>query len=476
MTEYSDAVKIIDELHISPPPASVPTTPIPLSFFDIPWFTIHPIQRVFFYDLPIPTSEFRESIIPNLTSSLSIALRYFYPFAGRFISVPWPNKPYIIYSDGDSVPFTVAESTALDFDQVTSDQPNDVRLLHPLLPKLPKPVSKDDGTTTSNILSVKVTLFPNSGICIGIEFLHVAADGMAANHFFKSWAEISRSWAEISRSGCKDLSWIENNPPYLDRGLIKDPKNLESIFLEHLWKSASPWDENSVHDKLINKVRATFVINAEDIFRLKKSVKASSFKKVKASSFVVASALVWINLAKSLVDDDDDKIFSYVCPVDARGRMEPKVPATYFGNCLGGVDVSLKRRDLAGDGGFVIAAEEIAAKISAKIAAMEREGPLKDATNWFKGSRSERVKKFGKMVLVAGSPKLQVYETDFGWGRPRKSEPVHIDFSGAVYFSDPRDVERGGIEFGLALKKEEMDVFIAGFEQQLKQLREVDQP
>ncbi|CAN1123956.1 Coumaroyl-CoA:anthocyanidin 3-O-glucoside-6''-O-coumaroyltransferase 1 [Linum perenne] len=461
MTQYADAVKTIDELHISPPPGSVPTTSIPLSFFDIPWFSCHPIQRVFFYDLPFSTHQFRESVIPNLTSSLSIALRYFYPFAARLISIPWPNKPYILYSDGDSVPFTVSESTALDFDQVTSDHPNDVRLLHPLLPKLPKPVAKEDETTASNLLSVKVTLFPNSGICIGIEFFHVAADGIAVNHFFKSWAE-------ISRSGCKDLSWIENNPPYLDRGLIKDPKNLESIFLEHLWKSASPWDENSVHDKLINKVRATFVINAEDIFRLK--------KKVKASSFVVASALVWINLAKSLVDDDDDKIFSYVCPVDARGRMEPKVPATYFGNCLGGVDVSLKRRDLAGDGGFVIAAEEIAAKISAKIAAMEREGPLKDATNWFKGSRSERVKKFGKMVLVAGSPKLQVYETDFGWGRPRKSEPVHIDFSGAVYFSDPRDVERGGIEFGLALKKEEMDVFIAGFEQQLKQLREVDQP
>ncbi|CAN1231967.1 Coumaroyl-CoA:anthocyanidin 3-O-glucoside-6''-O-coumaroyltransferase 1 [Linum perenne] len=458
---------------------SVPATSIPLTFLDILWITSHPIQRVFFYDLPVSISQFRESVIPNLTSSLSIALRYFYPFAARFISIPWPNKPYILYSDGDYVPFTVAESTALDFDQVTSDQPNDVRLLHPLLPKLPKPlpkpVSKDDGTTTSNILSVKVTLFPNSGICIGIEFLHVAADGMAANHFFKSWAE-------ISRSGCKDMSsWIENNPPYLDRGLIKDPQNLESIFLEKIWKSPVPWDENSVHEKLIDKVRATFLIDGEDISILKKTINAEDIfrlkKSVKASSFVVASALVWINLAKSqvdddddaksLVDDDDDKIFSYVCPVDARGRMEPKVPATYFGNCLGGVDVSLKRRDLAGDGGFVIAAEEIAAKISAKIAAMEREGPLKDATNWFKGSRSERVKK---------SPKLQVYETDFGWGRPRKSEPVHIDFSGAVYFSDPRDVERGGIEFGLALKKEEMDVFIAGFEQQLKQLREVDQP
>ncbi|CAN1844040.1 Coumaroyl-CoA:anthocyanidin 3-O-glucoside-6''-O-coumaroyltransferase 1 [Linum perenne] len=472
MTQYADAVKTIDELHISPPPGSVPTTSIPLSFFDIPWFSCHPIQRVFFYDLPFSTHQFRESVIPNLTSSLSIALRYFYPFAARLISIPWPNKPYILYSDGDSVPFTVSESTALDFDQVTSDHPNDVRLLHLLLPKLPKPLAKEDETTASNLLSVKVTLFPNSGICIGIEFLHVAADGMAVNHFFKSWAE-------ISRSGCKDLNnWIENNLPYLDRGLIKDPKNLKSIFSEKFLKSPVLLDENSFHDNLIDKVRATFVIDGEDISMLKKIVKAEDIsrlkKTVKASSFVVASALVWINLTKSQADElqpagDDDEIYTFFFLADCRGRIEPKVPTTYFGNCLVGVNVLLKRRDLVGDGGFAIAAE----KIAAAIEEMGREGPLRDAEHWFKdyGKEAERLE---KSVTIAGSPKLRVYETDFGWGRPRKSEPVHIDFSGSIYFSDAKDVERGGIEFGLALKKEEMDVFIVGFEQQLKKLREID--
>lgn len=33
-----------------------------------------------------------------------------------------------------------------------------------------------------------------------------------------------------------------------------------------------------------------------------------------------------------------------------------------------------------------------------------------------------RAVKPGKAVLVvAGSPKLEVYETDFGWGKPKKS-------------------------------------------------------
>ncbi|CAN0914782.1 Coumaroyl-CoA:anthocyanidin 3-O-glucoside-6''-O-coumaroyltransferase 1 [Linum grandiflorum] len=452
MAQFSSAVKTIEELQISPPLGTVTATSTPLNFLDIPWFVCHPTQRVFFYNIPaVSNHHFRESIIPNLTSSLSIALRYFYPFAARFISLPWPNYPYILYSDGDSVPFTVAESTALDFSQVTSDQPTDVRLLHPLLPKLLPPVTNSDGATVSNLLSVKVTLFPNSGICIGIEFRHVAADGVAFNHFLKSWAS-------ISKSGCKDLSWVEKNLPVLDRGLIKDPKNYRKLFLDQIWKFAAPWDENSVHDKLLDKVRATFVIGGEDISRLK--------KLANGSAFVVASAFVWTNLTKSLAEeeDDDDKIDSYVFPADCRGRIEPKVPTTYFGNCLGGVLVSLRRRDLVGDGGFAAAAVEIAAKIEE----MEREGALKDAENWF--TKYDKNLKRGRTVSVAGSPKLRVYETDFGWGRPRKSEPVHVDFSGSIYFSDVRDVERGGIEFGLALGRAEMDSFVGVFESRLNQL------
>ncbi|CAN0914790.1 Coumaroyl-CoA:anthocyanidin 3-O-glucoside-6''-O-coumaroyltransferase 1 [Linum grandiflorum] len=229
------------------------------------------------------------------------------------------------------------------------------------------------------------------------------------------------------------------------------------MFLDKLCKLADPQDENSVQDKLLDKVRATFVIGGEDISRLK--------KLTNASTFVVASAFVWTNLTKSLAEDDDDKIDNYMFLADCRGRMEPKVPATYFGNCLGGVLVSLRRRDLVGDGGFAAAAAEIAAKIEE----IERGGAFKYAEHWF--TKSPTNLKCGRTVSVASSPKLRVYETDFGWGRPRKSEPVHIDSSGSVYFSDVRDVERGGIEFGLALGRAEMDSFVGVFESRLNQLR-----
>ncbi|CAN1844039.1 Coumaroyl-CoA:anthocyanidin 3-O-glucoside-6''-O-coumaroyltransferase 1 [Linum perenne] len=462
MPYYSAAVKTVDHFQISPPPGSVPATTIPLTVFDVPWLLCHQVQRVFFYNHPISTLQFQNSVIPKLTSSLSAALRYFYPFAGRLISAPRPIKPYILYSDGDSVSFTVAESTTLDFNQAASDSPNDVELLHPLLPKLPPPESKPDGTTVSNLLALKVTLFPGSGFCIGFEFRHVAADGIAFNHFVKSWAAISKSGGAVDN--------IESSAPCHDKELIKENRVLEDAFLDSFWSFKSPWDEESIRRGFAGKVRATFSISADRISRMKAEDISMLKKIVKASSFVVVSAFLWINLAKLQADDvDDDKIYTYYFFADCRGRIEPKVPATYFGNCLIGVEVSLRRKDLVGDGGFGIATEEIAAKIEEME--MEREGPLKDAENWFTDLEAERLE---KSVTIAGSPKLRVYETDFGWGRPRKSEPVHIDFSGSIYFSDAKDVERGGIEFGLALKKEEMDVFIVGFEQQLKKLREID--
>ncbi|CAN1844035.1 Coumaroyl-CoA:anthocyanidin 3-O-glucoside-6''-O-coumaroyltransferase 1 [Linum perenne] len=469
MPYYSAAVKTVDHFQISPPPGSVPATTIPLTVFDVPWLLCHQVQRVFFYNHPISTLQFQNSVIPKLTSSLSAALRYFYPFAGRLISAPRPIKPYILYSDGDSVSFTVAESTTLDFNQAASDSPNDVELLHPLLPKLPPPESKPDGTTVSNLLALKVTLFPGSGFCIGFEFRHVAADGIAFNHFVKSWAAISKSGGAVDN--------IESSAPCHDKELIKENRVLEDAFLDSFWSFKSPWDEESIRRGFAGKVRATFSISADRISRMKAFVTDKGNKIVKASSFVVVSAFLWINLAKLQADDvDDDKIYTYYFFADCRGRIEPKVPATYFGNCLIGVEVSLRRKDLVGDGGFGIATEEIAAKIEE----MEREGPLRDAEHFFKDNEENwftdlgKIFTLGKAVSVAGSPKFRAYETDFGWGRPRKYGPVHIDFSGSVYFSDPRDVERGGIEFGIALKKEEMDVFIAGFEQQLKQLREVD--
>ncbi|CAN1844018.1 Coumaroyl-CoA:anthocyanidin 3-O-glucoside-6''-O-coumaroyltransferase 1 [Linum perenne] len=441
-------VETLEEFKISPPPASVPAISLPLTFFDLQFLITCPAQRVFFYDSCncSSPSQFRQTLIPNLADSLSLTLRHFFPLASRLISPPRPSKPHILFSgdDGyDSVLYTVAQTETLDFHQLTSFGPNDAVLLHPLLPKLPPPDLKPDGTTVSPLLAVKVTFFPKSGgICIGFEFHHVAADGMAFNHFVKSWAA-------ISKSGAEEL----DSPPCHDRSLIKGRKGLEDMFLENFWN----FSPNSIQtDQLYaDKVRATFAIDSEEISRLKSLVS----KESPPSKFAVTSGFVWSNIIKSLEPVDGETICSYLILADCRGRIDPPLPPTYFGNCLGGVHVSMKRKELVGDGGFVAATEAIAAEIKE----MEAAGALRDAEKWL--SVFEAGNELGKVVIVAGSPKLRVYETDFGWGRPVKSEPVHVDVSTGIYYlSDRRDEENGGLEFGLALSKAQMDGFVSGFE------------
>ena len=52
---------------------------LPLTFFDVPWIFTGPVERVFFYPYPHPPERFRAALLPRLVSSLSAALRAFYP-------------------------------------------------------------------------------------------------------------------------------------------------------------------------------------------------------------------------------------------------------------------------------------------------------------------------------------------------------------------------------------------------------------
>ncbi|XXG87569.1 hypothetical protein AAC387_Pa11g2224 [Persea americana] len=116
-------------------------------------------------------------------------------------------------------------------------------------------------------------------------------------------------------------------------------------------------------------------------------------------------------------------------------------------------------RDLEGKDGLATASEAIGRAVEGL-----REGVLKGAENWipyFASIANEHI------VSVAGSPRFRVYDTDFGWGRPSKTEVVSIDGTGAVYIGDSRDDE-GGIEFGLVLPTSEMSVFSSLFEEGLK--------
>ncbi|KAL3721834.1 hypothetical protein ACJRO7_034213 [Eucalyptus globulus] len=457
-------VKILHRYNVSPPANSVPATALPLTFFDIPFFHCCPMQRLFFYDFPQSPLSFAQTTLPLLVRSLSLCLRHFFPFAANLIlPLAPPEKPHILYTDGDLLSLIVADSAA-DFADLVSDEVHDATLIHPLVPQLPPP-RESDGALMWPLMAIQVTLFPNKGICIGVQFLHVAADGRSFAHFMKSWASIYRSGGDPNCIESDDLR------PFHNRGVIKDPNELELIFLNDWWScvgtSPSPRPSLSTSPLAVgDKVRATFVFKKAHIDGLKGQI-SSQLKNdttnlesdsIHLSTFAVACAFVWVCIIRSKDKDcqchnqsssesDRDELRYFVFLADCRDRLEYSIPSTYFGNCLSACFLSEKRSTLLGKSGLPLATRAIARRVEE----IRTGGALRGLEGWMRGFN---IADSTDLVTVAGSPTHKVYDTNFGWGRLRKNHTS-------------RDGD-GGVEVGLALTRVCMEKFISLFEEGLK--------
>ncbi|KAF2319450.1 hypothetical protein GH714_015932 [Hevea brasiliensis] len=421
----SSSFKVLEHCKVSPPPNSAPPTTLPLTFLDIPWLFFSPSQPLFFYEYHHSTSHFLSSILPNLKHSLSLALKHFLPFLGNLVlySYDCNYKPKIVYSAGDSVSFSVAESSG-DFRNFTSNHARDVHEFYPLVPELATSCVATGKEGFIPLLAVRVTIFPHMGICIGFSFHHVAADGRTFNNFIMEWAS-------LSANSC----FLINSFPSFDRSVIKDPYGLEEIFLKELWKRKSSREMvigTETHVDLSNMVRATFVVSSLDMERIKKRIISKCKEKgqplpIHLSPYVLACSFIWVCLVK--VQNQIDQLENYYSEEDpnyfgfiAGGltRLDYPVSATYFGNCVGFGRSTAIRGELKGEDGIIVAANVIGNKIKK----LDKE-ILCGAERWI----LDWEVLFGSEVhiMVSGSPKLNLYETDFGWGRPKKIEDISID-------------------------------------------------
>lgn len=351
----SEHMKIIERTQISPPLGSVPTTDLRLTFFDYPWLFCPPIQRLFFFQLPHP---FTQTTLATLKSSLSLTLRFFFPLAAKLSIPPQPPlKPHIIYTQGDSILLTVAESSA-DFHRITSHHPLPCEELYDFMPELPPAQEIGDGTRIVSVLAVQVTLFPDSGICIAITFNHVIGDGRSMNDFVKSWASVFRG----------DLGFLERSPPFCDKNVIREDEDseVEEILLKESWdwglKPVSNWTEQDFS----GKVRVRLVMDEVTIKKLKHWFAGlhSNIGDLQISGFAAISAVVWRCLIKSQEKRSEKKEVCHLAFVaDCRSRPEFKIPEKYFGNCLAVSIVSIKRSDLVGEIGLGVAGRAIAEEV-----------------------------------------------------------------------------------------------------------------
>eukprot|EP00262_Sarcandra_glabra_P002312 TRINITY_DN1258_c0_g1_i3.p1 TRINITY_DN1258_c0_g1~~TRINITY_DN1258_c0_g1_i3.p1 ORF type:complete len:451 (+),score=0.84 TRINITY_DN1258_c0_g1_i3:177-1529(+) len=441
-----NTVNVVETSRVAPPPNSVTHSSLPLTSFDILMLRTSATQRLFFYELTHPKTYFIRTILPILKRSLALTLQLFYPLAGNLTYLPETQKYEIRYTEGDSVELKVAESDA-DFNQIVQNNPRDATVLHPLLPELP-PVSDLSPTP---VLAVQVTVFPASGVSIGVSAHHAAVDGRSFMHFMKSWAAVSCSG---------DASSVEPLPLY-DRTTIKQTKEFEIIFATDSEKSEADSDLGGSFDaeskRRVESVRATFVLKRSDIERLRRLVSARQHaEKFRYSTFALTCAYVWVCLAKARHDvGEEDEYFAF--PADCRARLDPSLPETYFGNCIGGNMTKMKGRYLLGEDGISVASDAISEAIRG----------LGNGVSWDSGLLI--LPPTNRTLSVTGSPIFRVYDTDFGWGRARKVEVISIERTNAISIAENRDEGDGGVEIGLVRPKNIMDSFVSAFEEGLRE-------
>ncbi|KAJ3688853.1 hypothetical protein LUZ61_018017 [Rhynchospora tenuis] len=381
-------IKILESSRVAPPPGTTPDqTSLPFTYFDVFWIILPPVERLFFYRYPHSTTHFLSSFLPSLKSSLSLALRTYYPLAGGFRQTPGTDdRLELYYVEGDAVSFTVAECSG-QFEDLASDHERDVSQLECLVPVLPR------SEELQPLLALQVTVFPDEGIVIGTSVHHTACDGTSSMQFMHAWAKT-----------CLSGTSVPSEVPVFDRSLISDPSNIYSFFYNQVQRFLKSVRQGTIPAiKTSELILATFTLRQQHIQRLKQQVlaKAEQAKtSFHCSTIVVAFAYIWTGFVRAKHIDNSSRA-SLAIAADFRARVQPPLPKEYFGNCVGSCMTTTNVADLIQDDGVFVAAEAVGKAIDQLT---ER---LKVVRNWLDEYASLR----GTPVLsVAGSlKKLTVY-------------------------------------------------------------------
>ncbi|KAJ0043244.1 hypothetical protein Pint_19065 [Pistacia integerrima] len=464
----SNAVKIQEVTQVTHFSHSTTEFSLPLTLYDTFWFNFPPVERLYFYQITDLTPHFfNSSILQDLKHSLSLTLLQYLPLAGNLI---WPTdapKPYIYYSPNDGVPVTVAESTA-DFNSLTGNGVHEAVEFHPLIPQL---VTSDDKAA---MIAIQITLFPKQGFCIGITSHHAILDGRSSTMFIKSWAYLCK---QLGKDLEEEPSLLPELIPSFDRTVIKDPTGIDMEYVNNWFAYTNTRSLKVLPNVVPNTdwVRATFELTREGIQKIRNQVLLILNKdngkeaekqqhQLHLSTFVLTLAYVFVCLVKARGGEDNRGIIVGFT-ADYRSRLDPPVPLlNYVGNCVMPHFRTAIARDLTEENGVAFLAEKLSDLIK-EIERGELEGRQDTLSRMLTlmKTMSEGVQCLG----VSGSTQFDVYGSDFRWGRPRKVEIVSIDRSGAIALAKSRD-KSGGVEVGVALKKQEMEVFSSLFVDGLK--------
>lgn len=287
-----------------------------------------------------------------------------------------------------------------------------------------------------------MTYFKCGGVSLGVGMEHHAADGFSGLHFVNTWSDMARGL---------DLSL----PPFIDRTLLKarDPPRPE---FEHVEYNPAPPMKNPPAITSDGHAVGLYKMTKEQIGKLKAKSRENG-NTVAYSSYEMLSGHVWrcACIARDLPDDQDTKLY---IATDGRARLEPRLPAGYFGNVIFTATPTAAAGDVRSRPTWYAAS-----RIHEALARMDKDY-LRSAIDYLevqpdlsaliRGAHTFRCPNLGITSWV----RLPIHDADFGWGRPIFMGPGGIMFEG-LSFMLPSTTGDGSLSVAIGLQPHHLKAF-----------------
>ncbi|KAM3411851.1 hypothetical protein ACQJBY_003492 [Aegilops geniculata] len=407
-------------------------TKVTLATFDLPYITFYYNQKLLLYRLPQGAGDFQD-VTARMADALGDALAYFYPLAGRIRQEKGDGGAlYVDGEEGAEVVEAAAEGVSVD--QLAGEDCGEEaeKLMQQLIPYTG--VMNLEGLHRP-LLAVQFTKLKD-GLAVGCAFNHAVLDGTATWHFMSSWAELCRGAAAPSAL------------PIHNRAMARSVR--VGLTLPASAEAHEKTDPNGPKKPLVARV---FSFPEPVVARIKAAANAALPPGAKPfSAFQSLGAHIWRSVSRAReLGPADITVFAVFA--DCRARLDPPVPATYFGNLIQAVFTGVPAGMLLG-GPPELAAGMLQKAIGEHDAAAvtRRLDEYEAAPKLFHYSDAGP-----NCVAVGSSPRFRVYDVDFGFGRPeRVRSGGNNKFDGMVYLYPGRGGDSGGIDVELALQPEPM--------------------
>ncbi|MCD9641502.1 hypothetical protein HAX54_027714 [Datura stramonium] len=422
---------------------------VSLSEFD-QTFTLTHVPTIYYYKFSTDFVKSTDDIIKTLKTSLSKALVYFYPLAGR---LRWISGSRLeLKCDASGVVLTKAESDAklddLDDLLISPDY-------NSLFPHVDYTIPIDE----LPLLFVQLTEFQCGAIALSFAISHAVVDGQSALYFFSQWARIARGESLIF-------------DPFHDRKVLRagEPATASPTF-EHLQFNPAPVliDKPVIENKKKNETRGSMLkLTKVQVEKLReKANQGRNLEDSKERSYTryeIVTAHIWRCACKARDHKFEQPTNLSIC-VDIRKKMRPPLPKFYFGNAIVDVIATGVSGDIASS-----QLEYVARKVRVAIE-MVTNDYANSTINFLKSqedlSKYQDIHSFKRKEDPSyGNPNLGVISwislpllgLDFGWGKEIHMSPGIHEYDGDCVVL-PGNEEDGSLTVAIVLQNAHMDAF-----------------